>query len=76
MITSSYIQPDCLCFELTGVVFLSGGQSEEEATQNLDAMNRLEAVKPWRLSFSFARALQASALKKWQGKADNKQAGM
>ena len=55
---------------------MSGGQSEEEATQNLDAMNRLEAVKPWRLSFSFARALQASALKKWQGKADNKQAGM
>ncbi|KAF6016512.1 hypothetical protein EB796_025179 [Bugula neritina] len=54
-----------------GIVFLSGGQSEEEATLNLNAMNQLEMVKPWRLSFSFARALQASALKAWQGKSCN-----
>lgn len=55
---------------------MSGGQSEEEATLNLDAMNKLDAVKPWRLSYSFARALQASALKAWQGKAENKQSGI
>ncbi|XP_066370287.1 fructose-bisphosphate aldolase 5, cytosolic-like [Miscanthus floridulus] len=54
-----------------GVVFLSGGQSEEEATQNLDAMNKLEVLKPWTLSFSFGRALQQSTLKKWLGKNEN-----
>ncbi|XP_067934040.1 fructose-bisphosphate aldolase-like [Watersipora subatra] len=56
-----------------GIVFLSGGQTEEESTANLDAMNKLNVVKPWRLSFSFARALQASALKAWQGKPKNRQ---
>lgn len=54
-----------------GIVFLSGGQSEEEATVNLDAMNKLEVVKPWTLSFSFGRALQASTLKTWGGKKEN-----
>ncbi|KAM0942554.1 putative fructose-bisphosphate aldolase [Dioscorea sansibarensis] len=54
-----------------GVVFLSGGQSEEEATQNLNAMNKLEVIKPWTLSFSFGRALQQSTIKKWCGKAEN-----
>lgn len=54
-----------------GIVFLSGGQSEEDATQNLNAMNRLEVVKPWTLSFSFGRALQSSTIKKWQGKKEN-----
>ncbi|MQM05430.1 hypothetical protein Taro_038241 [Colocasia esculenta] len=54
-----------------GIVFLSGGQSEEEATQNLNAMNKLEVLKPWTLSFSFGRALQASTIKKWQGKKEN-----
>jgi fructose-bisphosphate aldolase class I len=54
-----------------GVVFLSGRQSEEEATQNLDAMNKLEVLKPWRLSFSFGRALQQSTLKKWLDKEEN-----
>ncbi|KAF8658970.1 hypothetical protein HU200_058808 [Digitaria exilis] len=54
-----------------GVVFLSGGQSEEEATKNLDAMNKLEVLKPWTLSFSFGRALQQSSLKKWLGKKEN-----
>ena len=55
-------------------MFLSGGQSEQEATENLNAMNKL-SLKPWALSFSFARALQASALKVWRGELDNNQAG-
>ncbi|XP_024966369.1 fructose-bisphosphate aldolase, cytoplasmic isozyme 1 [Cynara cardunculus var. scolymus] len=54
-----------------GVVFLSGGQSEEEATVNLNAMNKLEVLKPWTLSFSFGRALQSSTLKTWGGKKEN-----
>jgi fructose-bisphosphate aldolase class I len=47
-----------------GIVFLSGGQSESMATVNLDAINRA-GPQPWQLSFSFGRALQASALKVW-----------
>ncbi|XP_021287346.1 fructose-bisphosphate aldolase, cytoplasmic isozyme 1 [Herrania umbratica] len=54
-----------------GIVFLSGGQSEEEATLNLDAMNKLDVLKPWTLSFSFGRALQQSTLKTWGGKKEN-----
>ncbi|KAL5125970.1 Uridine kinase-like protein 4 [Glycine soja] len=54
-----------------GVVFLSGGQSEEEATLNLNAMNKSEVLKPWTLSFSFGRALQQSTLKTWGGKKEN-----
>jgi len=53
-----------------GVTFLSGGQSEEEATMNLDAINRLPG-RPWSLTFSFGRALQASVLKTWMGKKEN-----
>ncbi|CAL5022015.1 unnamed protein product [Urochloa decumbens] len=53
------------------IVFLSGGQSEEEATLNLNAMNKLNTKKPWSLSFSFGRALQASTLKAWAGKEEN-----
>lgn len=53
------------------VVFLSGGQSEEEATRNLNAMNKLGGKKPWSLSFSFGRALQQSTLKAWSGKEEN-----
>ncbi len=49
---------------LAGVVFLSGGQSEEEATAHLDAMNRIGGL-PWPLSFSYGRALQAPSLKTW-----------
>ena len=68
---------------LPGQAFLSGGQSEVEATENLNAMNLLargmqtgaQASKmrplPWHLSFSYGRALQDSALKKWAGKAEN-----
>merc|ERR1739838_942491 len=52
-----------------GITFLSGGQSEEEATLHLDAVNKCtSAKKPWALTFSFGRALQASALKAWSGK--------
>lgn len=53
------------------IVFLSGGQSEEEATLNLNAMNQLKGKKPWSLSFSFGRALQQSTLKAWAGKEEN-----
>ncbi|VVB02296.1 unnamed protein product [Arabis nemorensis] len=53
------------------IVFLSGGQSEEEATRNLNAMNQLKTKKPWWLSFSFGRALQQSTLKTWGGKEEN-----
>jgi len=49
-----------------GIVFLSGGQSEEEATAHLSAMNAMGPA-PWQLSFSYGRALQASALKAWGG---------
>jgi fructose-bisphosphate aldolase class I len=53
-----------------GVVFLSGGQTDELATAHLDAMNRLGGV-PWELSFSFGRALQSAALKTWRGENSN-----
>jgi len=51
---------------LPGVVFLSGGQSEESASLNLNAMNKLANIqKPWALTFSYGRALQQSVLKAW-----------
>ncbi|KAI5435336.1 hypothetical protein KIW84_021950 [Lathyrus oleraceus] len=53
------------------VVFLSGGQSEEEASVNLNAINQIKGKKPWTLSFSFGRALQQSTLKAWGGKTEN-----
>ncbi|HWO79784.1 class I fructose-bisphosphate aldolase [Gaiella sp.] len=56
-----------------GIVFLSGGQSEVEATENLNAINRVGG--PWPLSFSYGRALQASALQAWGGEPDNVDAG-
>jgi fructose-bisphosphate aldolase, class I len=57
---------------LPGVVFLSGGQSEESASLNLNAMNALQNIqKPWALTFSFGRALQQSVLKAWMGKVEN-----
>jgi len=55
-----------------GIVFLSGGQSEVQATENLNAINRLGG--PWPLSFSYGRALQASALEAWGGDAANAEA--
>jgi fructose-bisphosphate aldolase, class I len=57
-----------------GIVFLSGGQSDEDATANLNAMNK-RGPHPWQLSFSYGRALQAPALKAWGGKPENVQAG-
>jgi fructose-bisphosphate aldolase, class I len=57
-----------------GIVFLSGGQSDEDATANLNAMNAIGA-HPWQLSFSYGRALQAPALKAWGGKEENVEAG-
>lgn len=55
---------------VTGIVFLSGGQSEEEATAHLNAMNASHDL-PWPLSFSYGRALQQAALQAWQGKGEN-----
>jgi fructose-bisphosphate aldolase, class I len=55
---------------LPGVVFLSGGQADENATAHLDAMNRLGGA-PWPLTFSYSRALQAVALKAWRGSPAN-----
>jgi fructose-bisphosphate aldolase class I len=57
-----------------GIVFLSGGQSDEQASENLNAINSL-GEQPWKLSFSYGRALQAPALKAWGGSADNVEAG-
>ena len=54
-----------------GITFLSGGQSEEEATIHLNAINKDPRVKPWALTFSFGRALQASVLAAWGGKTEN-----
>lgn len=55
-----------------GVAFLSGGQTEEQATLNLDAINRCQDVaKPWRLTFCYGRALQGSALTAWNGDDSN-----
>ena len=62
---------------LVGVMFLSGGQSEEDASLNLNAMNKLgnEGMRmPWKISFSYGRALQASVLKAWAGNPANKEA--
>ena len=57
-----------------GICFLSGGQSDEDATAHLSAMNAMYDM-PWKLSFSYGRALQAAALKAWGGKAENEAAG-
>ncbi|MGB7754952.1 MAG: class I fructose-bisphosphate aldolase [Salinisphaera sp.] len=60
----------CVPAAVPGIVFLSGGQDDEDATAHLDAMNRL-GPHPWPLSFSFGRALQSPALKAWGGQAAN-----
>jgi fructose-bisphosphate aldolase class I len=70
------------CFKETvpaavpGIAFLSGGQSDEEATVNLDAINRYAARvgTPWQLTYSYGRGLQAAPQKAWSGKAENKDA--
>jgi len=60
----------CVPAAVPGIAFLSGGQSDEEATAHLDAMNRIGNV-PWRLTFSYGRALQAAPQKTWSGKSEN-----
>jgi fructose-bisphosphate aldolase class I len=54
-----------------GIVFLSGGQSDLQATQHLNAMNTIYEGLPWELSFSYARALQGKPMEIWGGKAEN-----
>jgi fructose-bisphosphate aldolase class I len=61
----------CIPAAVPGVMFLSGGQSEEAATVNLNVMNQKFGPNPWALSYSYGRALQAGALKAWVGKAEN-----
>lgn len=57
------------------ILLLSGGQSEEEATLNLNAISKYQGRKPWNISYCYGRALQTSALKTWQGKKENVAAG-
>jgi fructose-bisphosphate aldolase class I len=64
----------CVPAAVPGIAFLSGGQSDEEATAHLDAMNRIGGL-PWRLTFSYGRALQAAPQKAWSGKPENVAAG-
>src|SRR5215467_11179602 len=54
-----------------GIVFLSGGQSARLATVHLNAINRLPGAKPWKITFSYGRALQDAALEAWHGRDDN-----
>lgn len=56
---------------VVGIVFLSGGQTPDEATKNLNEIVKLGKEYPWQLSFSFARALQDEAMKAWAGKDEN-----
>jgi len=60
----------CVPAAVPGIAFLSGGQSDEEATAHLDAINRIGGV-PWRLRFSYGRALQAAPQKAWSGRSEN-----
>jgi fructose-bisphosphate aldolase class I len=64
----------CVPTAVPGIAFLSGGQSDEDATAHLHYMNALGPL-PWKLSFSYGRALQAAALKAWGGKSENVAAG-
>jgi fructose-bisphosphate aldolase class I len=61
---------DCVPAAVPGIAFLSGGQSDEEATAHLDAINKLGEL-PWGVTFSYGRALQAAPQKTWSGKAEN-----
>jgi fructose-bisphosphate aldolase class I len=64
----------CVPCAVPGIAFLSGGQSDEEATAHLDAMNKIGGL-PWRLTFSYGRALQHAPQKAWSGKSENVAAG-
>jgi fructose-bisphosphate aldolase class I len=61
---------NCVPGAVPGIAFLSGGQSDEEATAHLDAMNKLGNL-PWRLTFSYGRALQHAPQNAWSGKTEN-----
>jgi fructose-bisphosphate aldolase, class I len=61
---------NCVPGAVPGIAFLSGGQTDEEATANLDAMNKIGNL-PWALTFSYGRALQAAPQKAWSGKSGN-----
>jgi fructose-bisphosphate aldolase class I len=61
----------CVPGAVPGIAFLSGGQSDEEATAHLNAMNAAHPHLPWPLTFSYGRALQAAPQKAWSGKAEN-----
>jgi fructose-bisphosphate aldolase class I len=60
----------CVPSAVPGIAFLSGGQSDEEATAHLDAINRIGGL-PWKVTFSYGRALQAPVQKTWAGKSEN-----
>src|SRR5246127_343662 len=60
----------CVPAAVPGIAFLSGGQSDEEATAHLDAINKLGPL-PWHVTFSYGRALQAAPQKTWSGKSEN-----
>jgi fructose-bisphosphate aldolase class I len=64
----------CVPSAVPGIAFLSGGQSDEDATAHLHLMNAMGNL-PWHLTFSYGRALQAAALKAWAGKKENEAAG-
>jgi fructose-bisphosphate aldolase class I len=57
--------------EVPGIAFLSGGQSDEDATAHLNAMNSMGQDFPWRVTFSYGRALQHAAMQTWNGDAGN-----
>ena len=61
---------NCVPGAVPGIAFLSGGQSDEDATAHLDAMNKIGNL-PWKLTFSYGRALQAAPQKAWSGKSEN-----
>jgi fructose-bisphosphate aldolase, class I len=69
----------CLCRHVPaavpGIVFLSGGQKDRLATAHLNAINRLPGPKPWKLTFSYGRALQDAAMAAWHGRDENLKAG-
>jgi fructose-bisphosphate aldolase class I len=60
----------CVPAAVPGIAFLSGGQSDEEATAHLDAMNKIGNL-PWKLTFSYGRALQHAPQTTWKGKTEN-----
>ena len=64
----------CVPAAVPGIAFLSGGQSDEDATAHLDAINRIGGL-PWKVTFSYGRALQTAPQQAWSGKPENVAAG-